>query len=266
VTADDRRRRLLDFLLRLDEEASEEIGSHPWGRGFLCPSLPLVWDANWVLIEQAGLSIERVGAIADEVLGGRGFAHRAVAIYDRGEERRLSGAVAELPGWELETVLCMEHRGAPPGEPRTAVREARLEEIEPLRRELIRESLPAGTGRVEETIDQLAELDRRYGLAAGDRWFVAPADGEPASACRLFAKDGIGQIEDVGTLAPQRNRGLARSVVLAALAASGADGKETTFLLAEADDWPRLLYGRLGFETTGEMAVLRRKPADGWAG
>jgi GNAT superfamily N-acetyltransferase len=136
----------------------------------------------------------------------------------------------------------------------------RLAEIEGLRKALIDESMPADGGGVA-AVEQLYELDRRYGEVAGDRWFVSPAEGEPMSACRLLRDGkGIGQVEEVGTLTPARERGLAKATVLAAIAAAQAAGDATIFLTAEAADWPQLFYARLGFETVGEITVLRRRP------
>jgi hypothetical protein len=48
-------------------------------------------------------------------------------------------------------------------------------------------------------------------------------------------------------------------VVLAAIAASRAEN-EVTFIVADADDWPRLLYEKLGFSSVGNLHALRRKP------
>ena len=50
------RDRLLDFELALDERSNEEVVEYDWGRAFLSPTLPLAWDANWVLIERAGMT------------------------------------------------------------------------------------------------------------------------------------------------------------------------------------------------------------------
>jgi GNAT superfamily N-acetyltransferase len=135
-----------------------------------------------------------------------------------------------------------------------------LGEIEGLRRRLIAEELPPGGVDPAATVDQLFELDRRYGEAGGDRWFCAPADGEPASCCRLLRDGRIGQIEDVGTRAEARERGYAKAAVLAVLAASQAAGDGPIFLTAEAADWPQLFYARLGFETVGDLTILRRRP------
>jgi GNAT superfamily N-acetyltransferase len=120
--------------------------------------------------------------------------------------------------------------------------------------------MPRGVDQLEETVDQLLELERRYGQVAGDRWFVAPAAGEPLAACRLMRGGGIGQVEDVATRADSRERGYAKAIVLAAVAAAQAAGDSTIFLTAEAADWPQLMYAKLGFETVGDLTILRRRP------
>ena len=252
---------LLAFELALDVEVCDEVHQESWGRLFLTASTPLIWDANWVAIEQTGMSLEQVVAIADDALGGEGLGHRTIGLLDEADGRRLGeeveAAADRWPRWEVERTRYMLWRG---GEVAAgAAREARLEEIEALRKAIIAESLPPHGGG-KAAVDQLLEHDRRYGIAGGDRWFVAPAEGEPMSACRLLRKDGIGQVEEVGTLTPARERGYARSVVTAAVAAAQEAGDRAIFLTAEAADWPQLLYARMGFETVGDRTVLRRRP------
>jgi GNAT superfamily N-acetyltransferase len=289
---------LLAFELALDERVIDEVRTESWGRAFLTPSLPLIWDANWVGIEATGLPIEEVVAIADETLGGAGFAHRTVCALDEADGRRLGEAVeaepVRWPGWEVERIRYMVWDGSAAEVPavssrlpvdspgkcerpgmvssqtssdsdekceRAGVREVRLAEIEGLRRALIEEeAAPTGVEQPEATVDQLFELNRRLGAAGGDRWFAAPAAGEPLSCCQLLRQDGIGQVEDVGTLAHARERGYAKAIVLAAVAAARAAGDSTIFLTADATDWPQLMYARLGFETVGDLTVLRRRP------
>jgi GNAT superfamily N-acetyltransferase len=253
---------LLAFELALDEDVCDEVRREPWGRLFLTPSAPLVWDSNWVGIEQVGLSVDQVVAIADDALGGEGYGHRTICMLDEADGTRIGAEVeaeaARWPRWEVERTRYMLWRGgqAEPG----AAREVRLAEIVDLRKALIAESTPRGVDDFDATVDQLADLNSRYARAAGDRWFVAPAEGEPASACCLLRRDGIGQVEDVATLAPAREQGYARAIVLSAVAAAQAAGDTTIFLTAEAADWPQLFYARLGFETIGDLTILRRRP------
>jgi GNAT superfamily N-acetyltransferase len=272
---------LLAFELGLDEGVCDEIHRLPWGRLFLTPSLPLIWDATWIGIEQTGLSVEQMVAIGDDVLGTEGVGHRTIVPLDEADGKRVGAEVEakpeKWPRWEVERNRYMVWRGDPdePDAPTssqkgpdsgtkrelTGAREVRLAEIEGLRQAItIEESIPNDIPEPEETAEQLLELDRRYGVAGGDRWFAAPAEGEPLSCCRLLRGGGIAQVEDVGTLTRGRDRGYAKAAIRAAIAAARAEAVETIFLIADAADWPQLLYGRLGFETVGEITILRRKP------
>jgi N-acetylglutamate synthase-like GNAT family acetyltransferase len=295
------REEFLAFELTLDDQVSDEVRREDWGRAYLCPTLPLIWDANWVGIERPGLAVEEIVRIADEVLGGEGFAHRTICLLDEADGKRVAEAVesdaASWPGWEVERTRYMAWREADAGGGERAVdggdagaaggersvgdgaesggaadgrtdggsaqvvaREVEFDEAEPLRRASTAELTPRTGPDFEAVVDQLVALDRRYAERAGDRWFVAPAQGEPASACRLFRADGIAQVEDVATLEAQRERGYAKAIVLAAVAAAREAGDETVFLTADAADWPQLMYAKLGFETVGELTVLRRRP------
>jgi GNAT superfamily N-acetyltransferase len=278
---------LLAFELALDEKVCDEVRRESWGRLFLTGSMPLIWDSNWAGIEEVGLSVDEVVAIADAALGAEGFAHRTVCALDEADGHRLGEELeaepARRPGWEVERTRYMVWRGgdasaidpragpaassqlSPHSEgncerPAVGVHQVCLVEIEGLRKALIAEEMPAGVEELEATTDQLFEIDGRYGAAGGDRWFVAPAEGEPLSACRLLRQGSIGQVEDVGTREQARGRGYAKAIVLAAVAAAQAAGDATIFLTAEAADWPQLLYARLGFETVGDLTILRRRP------
>lgn len=254
------RDRLLEFELALDHRSNEEVVEYEWGRAFLSPGLPLAWDANWALIERPGMTATEVVAAADESLAD--YAHRAVAIRDESEGERLAREMAALPGWEAERNLYMLLRGEGEALSGAGVRETPLSGCEDLRRELIRGEFPADLDDLEETADQLLEMSRRTGEAGGDRWFVAPPE-QPASACCLLSGGGIGQVEDVGTLASARGKGLAQTVIGAAVAASREAGHRHTFIVADAEDWPRLLYEKLGFEACGVLHVLRKAPTAG---
>jgi len=256
---------LLAFELALDEQVCDEVRQESWGRLFLTPSAPLIWDANWVAIEEVGLGVDRVVAIADAELGGAGFDHRTVCALDQADGRRLGEELeaepARWPGWEVERTRYMVWRGEAAAAPAQPAREVPLAEIEALRRRLIaEEAVPTGVPEPQATVDQLFAIDQRYGAAGGDRWFTAPAAGEPRSCCRLLSDGRIGQVEDVGTRTDSRERGYAKAIVQAAVAAAQADRNAPIFLTAEAADWPQLMYAKLGFETVGDLTILRRRP------
>jgi GNAT superfamily N-acetyltransferase len=255
------RRALIEFELEIDAAVADETVVAEWGRAFLTPSLPQVWDASSIALEAPGLTMREVAALADEVLGGAGFAHRTVAICDEEDGARLVAELGSAPGWAAERIEYMAWREESDREPAAEVREATFEDIASLRAELTGEFFAADKPDREQTIAQLVELDRRACAGGGDHWLLAPA-ADPAAACCLFSNGGAGQIENVGTLRRARGEGLAQAVTLAALAASRAAGHQLTFLADDADDWPRLMYAKLGFEPVGDLHVLRRYPAE----
>jgi ribosomal protein S18 acetylase RimI-like enzyme len=55
------------------------------------------------------------------------------------------------------------------------------------------------------------------------------------------------------TLERFRNRGLARAVVSKALGEARASDHDLVFLIADRDDWPKELYGKLGFDVVGRI-------------
>jgi len=254
--------RFIDFELAIYKAASEEVRPCEGGYAMLNPTLDLVWDANDVILDEPGVSAEDADRLADEQIGGAGMKHRSLAHRIPAEGAKLAPGLEKL-GWETEWTVYMELRGEPDRESEIDVKEMELAEFEELRSRLIREDLPLSQPKLPETAAQLLEFDHRVGKIGGDRWFVAFDDhGKPASACRFLELPGesVGQVEDVATLREARERGLARAVVLAAIRASREAGHEVTFIAADEADWPQLLYSRLGFETIGRYAWMRRKP------
>ena len=255
-------KRIAGVITRRDVVAAERIVELDGLTAYLRPDIPDVWDANWLEVDRPGLPVERIVAAGDETIGAAGMRHRTLLTLDQADGERL---VAELEprGWKAERNVYMAHR-RPPDRPGSAdVEEVGQDEIESSRREFLRDELEEffGAGKVTPAIiDQFLGFDRIYGEIAGDRWFVAREDRRVVSFCRLFSGEGTGQVEDVATLPAARNRGLARSVVLAAVEASRAAGHDLTFLGALTDDWPRKLYKRLGFDEVGPEIVLYRKP------
>jgi hypothetical protein len=252
-------RRVVAFELARDVQVCERFERYEWGRAFLNPTLNLVWDANCIVVERAGMRADEIAEAADEVIGSAGMQHRAVVVYDEEEARRLEPELEEL-GWQSEPNVYMVLRRAPDSESTIEVAERPQDEIEDLRRRIITAELATIDEHGKAVVEQLLDWDRRVGKSDGDRWFVAPAGGEPASACRLLARDRIGQVEDVATLAESREQGLARAVTLAAARASVHDGNEFTYICALANDWPRLLYAKLGFDDVGYVYDFKRRP------
>jgi len=80
-----------------------------------------------------------------------------------------------------------------------------------------------------------------------------------ASYCEVRSADGVAQIEDVETAHGYRGRGLGRAIVQHALL-EAKQAHDVVYLEALADDWPRLLYGKLGFDVVDQRDFLTRLP------
>jgi GNAT superfamily N-acetyltransferase len=253
-------RRCVAFTAALERDCADGTEGVEGGTAVLTPSLPFVWSLNYLCFDQPGMAAERMAEVCEQVLGGLGMGHRAIQIPDPDEGARLAPEFERL-GWEADRELYMALRSQPEraSGPEVEVRRQGLP-VE-LQRELSRENefLAQQPEPLDDVIEQLLERDRRQGKAAGDRWYVTEWDGRPAATATLMARDGIGQVETVMTLGFARKRGLARAVVLAAIEDSVGVGNELTFLIAEAEEWPRRWYGRLGFAELGVLTSFRKR-------
>jgi GNAT superfamily N-acetyltransferase len=100
---------------------------------------------------------------------------------------------------------------------------------------------------------QLVENKRRLPETRDTRFFAARVDGEIGAYCELYSDGRTAQIENVFTLERFRKRGLARAVVSRALGDARGAGHDLVFLIADRDDWPKELYGKLGFDVVGRI-------------
>ncbi|GAA2818908.1 GNAT family N-acetyltransferase [Nonomuraea rubra] len=193
----------------------------------------------------------RLMAAADEVLAGRD--HRLVCVDDD----RLGEACApafDAAGYEHETNLVMAFRGEIPPDPPPAER-LTLAELEPVLRRDWRRTLPQAPAEVIDGLARRVESRLRGADTVGFRGVRTPS-GEIAARADLYAHGGVAQIESVFTGEEHRGKGYARALMNALLAE--AAGAELVFLVADAGDWPRHFYGRLGFEEVGRTHSFLR--------
>ena len=107
-------------------------------------------------------------------------------------------------------------------------------------------------------IEQLLASRAAFGRAGRARYFVAATDGVDGCHTTLYSDGVVAQIEDVGTLKSLRRRGLARAACSAALDAAVATGHDLVFIVADDEDWPKELYGKLGFDVVGRPWAFTR--------
>jgi ribosomal protein S18 acetylase RimI-like enzyme len=235
-----------DALHDMAVDRSEPI---PMGTALFTDSLPVVWSLNFLRIGQTGATANEIAAEAERLQGGAGLDHRRVLIEDEDAGRSLEAGFVGL-GWKPDVFLFM----VPHREPHRAIDpvdvvEVSREELRPIREAILSEWLGKVDGKL---LAQIVESDRRFAAAGNARHFAVIVDGKAVSSTDLFTDGRTAQIEDVGTLPEHRGAGHATAVVMKALDEARAMGHDFVFLVADARDWPKEMYRRLGFDPIGE--------------
>jgi GNAT superfamily N-acetyltransferase len=227
--------------------------------------LPRVLNMNLLRVESLPerLSVSELAGEAARIAGEAerlqaGLAFRRVVAYDEEIGTRLALGFEQLPPWQTERVVLMAWRRPADREVDASfVREVEIDELERARARFLLDR----SGGDEELVDQELAVPRRLARAGEIRFFAAFADGQIGSFCELYSDaSGTAVVRSVATLEPYRRAGLARATVSRAVARSRALGHDLTFLRAVHDDWPKNLYGKLGFDAIGTIYRFAGSP------
>jgi ribosomal protein S18 acetylase RimI-like enzyme len=246
--------RIHAFMRHSEEAVCDEVAKTAHGTALITPSLPLVWQVNAIRVEDPDAGARELAAEAEEVQAAYG--HRKLVVHDEELGRRLSRDF-EKAGWNVFRVLIMLRTRPPEKRPEPGAAAEVSREVGAATLAAFRREQPFGWQ--EEAVRQLGEMDARYDRVLGARDFASPPE-DPGCACRLYTHDGIGQVDEVGTLAARRRRGHARAAVTAAADAASASGCEAVFMVTDAADWPQHLYRSLGFDEIGATYEFLKVP------
>jgi ribosomal protein S18 acetylase RimI-like enzyme len=242
------------FEVRIQDRCSDRLVPFKWGTALFRFDMPRVHDQNLLRLEGdfESVSARELAVEADRVQRPAGLSHRKVIVPDEAAGERLSPQFAELT-WRRARHVVMAHRGGRPAAPAHPVIEVRSSGLRRARTLAFEQDLGSGA-----SAQVAASLDLIASVVARARGFAVEVDGEPVSWCMLYEENGIGQVDDVVTASPHRQRGYARAVVSAATRASLESGNEITFLVADDEDWPKELYAKLGYEPIGRRYEFTR--------
>ena len=243
---------------RAHAQTAQRVEPLPYGLACFNEQLPLVYFANllWVTAGAGAVTAGTLKADADRLLAA--FSHRWVVVDQEALYRGLDEAFLSA-GWGLQTHLFMIHRRNPDRVAALqAVREVGHHEI---RSAELRYLCSEPWCTSAEPARQVAEHHLRIGRALGERCFAAYDGDEVCAYAKLRFREGVAQVEDVVVLAEHRGGGLGRLVTTAALVAGLELEPELLFIVADDDDWPKELYGRLGFEPAGRTRMFHRLPS-----
>lgn len=250
--------RAVSFGDALRNRVAERVVPFRFGRALFHDGLPLVWDLNLLRVDDAaGATAAALAEDAERLQQEAGHEHRHVAVPDERTGEALAEGFDAL-GWRSERFLLMAWRGAGARTADTSgVEEADAAAVRALREEIVRGEPWAESEDVVRMVVDASELVARE---ARVRHFVVRVDGDVAAAADLYSDGRTAQVEDVATLERHRGRGLASAVVVRAVQEAFASGHDFLFLVADADDWPKELYERLGFAPLGRTWSFLKTP------
>lgn len=234
--------RIHAFRASLQDASSERRVPARHGDGLFAPSVREVYDMNYVRAEHPA-PVDELIADAEQLM--EDYFHKRV-VLERADARSATGFRAN--GWTVVPHLIMARTREPDRRVDTSmVREVPFAELAAARREVTMRE-PWGDDEISSLLDDAKQLIVR---AVPTRFFAAFAGGELAAYCEVRSDGVVAQIEDVNTLERFRGRGLGRAVVQHAID-EACMTNEIVYLEALADDWPRELYAKLGFDVVGE--------------
>jgi ribosomal protein S18 acetylase RimI-like enzyme len=248
--------RIHRFFRHAEEGVCDDVVRTAHGTALLTPSLPLVWQVNAIRVEDPAAGPAELAAEADQVQAA--FGHRKLVVHDEQLGARLAPAF-EKAGWNVFRVMIMLRQRPPERDPDPGAGAEVSRDVGAATLAAFRREQPFGWQ--DEAVRQLAEMDARYDRVLHARDFAAPPD-DPACACRLYTHDGLGQVDEVGTVQARRRRGYARAAVAAAADAAAAGGCEHVFMVTDAADWPQELYRSLGFDEIGATYEFLKVPVN----
>ena len=236
-------------------DASEPVAEVPGALALYTPALPRVWELN-VVLAPAIAGAERLVDAADAVQARAELAHRKLRLDGTARAEPLYAA-ASARGWRVERELIMVREpgaDAPPHAGR--VQDVDAAALARARDEFLQAEPYGGDA---ETRRQLVAQHERWARSATTARSLGVVDGGRVVAwCSAYDDGELYELDDVAVLPDRRGEGLGRELVAGAVAL--APPGRVPFLLADAGDWPRHLYGRLGFTAVGERLGATRLP------
>jgi ribosomal protein S18 acetylase RimI-like enzyme len=237
------------FLARGDMGGTREVES-PFGRAVYTDELPRRLDGNYLWVDREAEPKELVAEAAR-------LERRLIFVPDPAIGDSLVPWFKEQ-GWRIDRHVVMVQLR----EPETDADLSLVREVdEPDQREARRRVLANEPWASPELLDQIFAAKARIGERVTARFFAVEVDGEVVSYSDLYLDGAEAQVEDVGTVPEQRGHGYAKAVVLGAIAEARRAGAEFVCLVADAHDWPKELYRRLGFDEVGHYTKFFAPPA-----
>ena len=251
--------RAVAFEEALRERCAERVVPFRFGRAVFNDTFSHVWELNVLRVDDPlGATVEALVEEAERVHSEAGHEHRRIAVRDETAGSSLEPGFRELD-WNVDCYAFMAWREAAARPvPSADVQEVGGGALRDLRHEISNGEPWAETEEIVQQVLDSGELIARKGNA---RHFAVVVDGVTASGADLYSDGRTAQVEDLATRPAFRGRGLASAVMLRAVEEALAAGHDFVFLIADDLDWPKQLYGRLGFKPLGRKWAFTKRHA-----
>jgi ribosomal protein S18 acetylase RimI-like enzyme len=212
----------------------------PWAHGTVVRAsrYPTYYSFNLVRVEEEPeMSAGQLTSFADEALAG--LAHRRMDFEDIAAADSRRGELVAL-GWKTTRLVWMHHdRPLPPAAAELDVSEVPYEAADELR---LAWHLQEDDGSEYERFSVAA---REVSEARGVRVLTVAEGGRTIAFAQLERAGGGAEITQV--YVDPEHRGGGRGTAMTRAAVLAAAGAEDVWIVADDEDRPKELYGRLGF-------------------
>jgi GNAT superfamily N-acetyltransferase len=234
--------------------AAQRSKPHPLGLLLFDERRPGVWVHNQLHVTGPAGDIDDLIRILEEHYGY--LRHRRVIVEDEAEGERLARGFRDR-GWQVESHVYMalhEPRDREP-EPGLAVEVSPAEHRAIEHRTLGEDAFASDPDVRDMLLDARAARQRVVDVV---HCVAGVLDGRHVGNTIVYLVEGVAQVEDVATLKPFRRRGVARAMVSLAVDLALQHDPELVWIAADAEDWPKDLYAKLGFRPVGRIFVFTR--------
>ncbi len=224
----------------------------PWDHGAVVRATrhPTYWDFNAIRVEDdPGMSVDELIAVADELLAASEHRRFEFDLVEVAEPLRPE---FERRGWMTERLVWMRHEAPLPPGPVIGVEEVPYDAVRHLRATWHRKDFPG--------IDYAPHEPhaREVALGLGARVLAVTEGSTPVGFAQI--EGGSEGAEIVAVYVHPDHRGSGRGTALTRTAIEAASDAGDLWIVADDEDRPKDLYGRLGFRPAWRTVVLLRPP------